>query len=290
MTINRGICLLLLAALLLGLGCVKPAGESPTGETTATPESVSVATNVPAPTSAAPTAVPTATPTPVPTDTPEPTATPALYGLVIGVDPGHQQTPNRAQEPVAPGASETKAKVASGTMGVSSHVREYVVNLDVGLLLRDMLVAAGATVIMTHDIADVNISNSERAILFNEAEVDLAIRLHCNGSDDRKVHGAFMLIPKEYRTTHYEENLAAARCIIDAYCAETGIAMLKKEGITYRGDQTGFNWCTRPIVCIEMGHMTNAEEDCKLTDPDFQVKMAQGILNGIIAYFQSQNG
>lgn len=40
------------------------------------------------------------------------------------------------------------------------------------------------------------------------------------------------------------------------------------------------------IINIEMGHMSNEAEDYNLSDPDYQVKMAQGLLNGILAYFK----
>ena len=49
----------------------------------------------------------------------------------IGIDPGHQAHGNSAQEAVAPGSSETKAKVSSGTYGRFTGVPEYEVNLDV---------------------------------------------------------------------------------------------------------------------------------------------------------------
>ena len=77
---------------------------------------------------------------------------------------------------MAPGSKETKQKVAGGCRGVKSGVYEYEVNLNVGLLLRDLLQEAGATVVMTHEVLDVNISNSQRAQMFNEAKVDLGIR------------------------------------------------------------------------------------------------------------------
>ncbi len=220
-------------------------------------------------------------------ETAAPTAAPGpLTGFVIGLDPGHQLVYDPAREPVAPGSSETKQKVAGGCRGVKSGVYEYEVNLDVSLLLRDMLEEAGATVIMTHEVLDVNISNVQRAQMFNEANVDLGIRIHCNKSDNSKTAGAFMLVPTENRTKFYEENVRAAQVILKAYCAETGLSMRYKDGITYRNDQTGFNWCTRPIINIEMGHLSNPSEDALLSDPAFQVKMARGLFNGILQYFR----
>jgi N-acetylmuramoyl-L-alanine amidase len=189
-------------------------------------------------------------------------------------------------EPVAPGSSTMKKKVSSGTRGVATGVYEYEVNLAVGILLRDMLEDAGATVVMTHTKANVNISNIERAELFNDNSVDLGVRLHCNGNTDHSVRGAFMLVPKSKSYPYYGDCVLAAKAILKAYGEETGLNTEK--GITYRSDQTGFNWCTRPVTNIEMGHMTNANEDRLLTDADFQAKMARGIFNGIVAYFKEK--
>ncbi|MDL2218213.1 N-acetylmuramoyl-L-alanine amidase [Christensenellaceae bacterium OttesenSCG-928-M15] len=243
----------------------------------------------------APSATPEPTPAPTPSPTPEALKTEEpqketsgakpLKGLIIGVDPGHQIKANREQEPVSPGSSDTKNKVSSGTQGVYTKIAEHEVNLNVGLKLQKLLADAGATVIMTRTSTDVNISNVERAQLFNKKKVDLGVRIHCNGSTDQSVTGAFMLVPKDKNYPYYSENVKAAKCILEAYGKATGIGT--KKGITYRADQTGFNWCERPIVNIEMGHMTNKEEDLKLTNKDFQSKMAKGIYNGIVDYFTS---
>ena len=206
-----------------------------------------------------------------------------LAGLTIGIDPGHQAKGNSAREPEAPGSSKMKKKVSSGTQGRWSRVPEYEVNLAVGLLLRDLLREQGATVIMTRETNDVDISNVERAQLFNRKKVDYALRLHCNGKDDESVHGAFMLIPRE--NPFAEDCKQAAALLLDSYCAATGAKHL---GVTKRSDQTGFNWCERMIVNIEMGHMTNKAEDARLTSPDYQKKMAQGLLDGICAYFEKK--
>lgn len=205
-----------------------------------------------------------------------------LAGYVIGIDPGHQAKGNAEQEPVAPNSNKTKKKVSSGTQGRFSRVPEYEVNLAVGLLLRDLLEEQGATVVMTRETNDVNISNVERAQLFNEKKTDYALRLHCNGSEDKTIHGAFMLVPTE--NPYLEECDRAAELLIEEYCKATGA---KNLGITKRSDQTGFNWSERMVINIEMGHMTNKEEDFKLTDAKYQEKMAQGLADGILAYFKA---
>lgn len=244
-----------------------------------------VPTPVPSP---APTAIPTNTPTPtaVPTDTPAPTPTPLpMAGIVIGIDPGHQRIYDPKPEPVAPGSSQTKQRVAGGARGVKSRVLEYQVNLAVGLMLRDLLEQAGATVYMTRTTHDVNISNKERAEFFNAHNVDMGIRLHCNRSDNAKKTGAYILLPAEERTDWYDTNLAMAASVIHHYCEATGMEMAAKDGIVARRDQTGFNWCTRPTFNIEMGYMSHPEDDARLSDPVFRQTAAQGLFAGIFAYF-----
>ena len=260
----------------------EPVSEDPTPEPTVAPleeDTVTVPTPIPQEVFDVP------TPTRDSTEPVTPEPVPPLAGRVIGIDPGHQKDADADPEPIAPGASETKARCSVGTRGVTSNVYEYQVNLDVALKLKALLEAKGAKVILTRSTNDVNISNKERAELFNRYEVDLAIRLHCNGADDPSVRGAFMLVPTKSCTTTYSENVQAASAIIERYCAVTGLKVRKNNGIAYRSDQTGFNWCTRPIVCIEMGHLSNEKEDMLLTNAAFQDKMAFGILDGILAYF-----
>ncbi len=233
--------------------------------------------------------------------TPEPEKTPAavetqsaaqgavqsdvLKGKRIGIDPGHQAKANRNKEPQGPNSDVMKNKVSSGTSGVNTGIREYQVNLDVALLLQKKLLAAGAEVYMTRTTHDVDISNKARAEFFNDNKVDLGLRLHCNGSEDESAHGAFMLVPKDKSYPYYIECVKAAKCILESYAAATGLSTAK--GITYRADQTGFNWCSRPVTNIEMGHLTNAQDEKLLSDPAFQERMAQGIYEGIVRYFAS---
>ncbi len=270
-----------------------PSPSAPPSPIATTPPDVTQTATVPPSLTPAPSPSATVKPTEAPTETPVPaTAKPAnasnasgtpLTGIVIGLDPGHQAHSNSDQEPVAPGSSDTKKKVSSGTQGRFTGVAEYKVNLQVGLTLKQILTDLGATVVMTRESHDVNISNSERAVMLNDAGADLVIRLHCNGSDNSDKHGAVVLIPSNDCTAAINDaSKEAGKCIIKAFVDATGA---KDLGLQPRSDQTGFNWSTVPVCNVEMGYMTNEEEDKLLIKDDYQNLCAHGIANGIVDYF-----
>ncbi|MEA5003084.1 MAG: N-acetylmuramoyl-L-alanine amidase [Christensenella sp.] len=205
-----------------------------------------------------------------------------LSGITIGIDPGHQAQGNSDKEPQAPDSSVKKAKVSSGADGANTGTPEYKITLAVGLKLRELLEENGAEVVMTRESSDVNISNKERAQLFNDAGTDLAVRLHCDGVDDSGVHGALMLVPSgQYTEGFAAQSRAAGEAILSAFVAETGA---KNRGVSERDDQTGFNWSTVPVCNMEMGCLSNGSEEALLISDEYQQKCAQGVLQGILDY------
>ena len=222
------------------------------------------------------------TPEPMPTLEPLETAEPLrLTGVKIGIDPGHQARGNSDKEPVAPGSDEMKAKVSSGTAGVRTGVAEYLVNMDVSLQLRDALEALGAEVYLTHETVDVDISNMERAIMMNDLGVDLVLRIHCNGSTNSKANGIGLYIRKTGENAEACE--LAAQALLPAMSAATGA---REDGIFKRDTYTGLNWSTVPCILVEMGYMSNPEEDVLLNDPEYQAKLVEGMVEGICAYME----
>lgn len=207
---------------------------------------------------------------------------------IVGIDPGHQSEniDMSATEPNGPGSSTMKAKASTGTSGSFSGLPEYQLNLNVSLLLRDILEQRGYQVVMTRTDNDTAISNKERAELVASKGAEICVRIHANGDDSSGVSGALTMCPSQqnpYVSSLYDSSNRLSRCIIDSYCAATGF---QNRGIIYTDSMTGINWSTIPVTIVEMGFMTNQNDDLKMADSSFQQTMAEGIANGVDAYFQ----
>ena len=232
-------------------------------------------------------AVNTPEPSLEPGTVPEPEEVPLPKHKIV-IDPGHQNAADLGKEPIGPGAAETKYRVTGGTYGKASGQYEYELNLIVSLLLRDELETRGYEVILTRSEHEVRLSNAERAAIANEAGADAFVRIHANGSEDPTVQGALticMTPNNPYNAWLYDESRALSECVLEGFLAETGA---KGQPIWETDTMSGINWSQVPVTILEMGYMSNAEEDLRMATEAYQKSMAIGIANGIDAYFQKQ--
>lgn len=207
-------------------------------------------------------------------------------GHIVCIDAGHQQAGISEQEPNGPGSSVMKAKLTTGTSGIATGLAEYQLNLDVSQMLQQELLNRGYQVIMIRTTNDCPMSNAERAVYANESGAEIFVRIHANSSDDPSVNGAMFYAPSAANPYLSADVISAsntlASTMLSFYCSTTGLA---NKGLLQDDSMTGINWCTIPVTIVEMGFMSNPEEDQKMANPEFQAVIAQGLANGIDAYF-----
>lgn len=284
----------LLLCLAVCAGCHAAPEEAPAEpyepaaqqEQAAEPEAESAAEPVAAP-EPEPVSASEPEPEPLPEPEPEPESEPLpLAGHIICIDPGHCVTGEASKgyrEPVSPLSDETKPRYLSGTQGAA--LTEEKLNLIVGLKLRDALEALGAEVVMTREVSEISLPNTERCRIANESGADVHVHIHADGSEDKSVHGVSVLIPggKLLGTPSIvDESARLGQLMVDCVAEETGA---KNRGTVTRSDLTGLNFSEIPSVFIEMGFMSNPEEDALLSSEDYQDKIVTGMANSLMDWY-----
>ena len=178
-------------------------------------------------------------------------------GKVIMIDPGHGGHD--------PGASTEDAI-------------EKKINLSVALKLRDMLVQAGATVIMTRD-TDVYTSLTDRSSLANRIMPDVFISIHSNSAWAVTAAGS-----ESYYNNLEFFSKQLATFVLDELVKVTGQTRRRVEF----GDLHVVRETFMPSTLIELGFISNAAERARLISDEYQDKAALGIFNGLEKYFASE--
>ena len=256
----------------------KPTAQKPavTEPTTKKPQTTQPVTTKPT--------QPTQPTTQKPTVTEPTTEDPEERDVLVVIDAGHQAKGDRGKEPIGPGAEILKTKVSSGTQGVETGVPEYELNLQVAMKLKSLLESRGYAVKMVRNSNDVNISNAQRAEFANEQKADVFVRIHANGDENSSTHGILTICQtanNPYNSSLYPQCKLLSQHVLDETVKTTGA---KKMFVWETDTMTGINWCKVPVTTIEMGYMSNPEEDKLLSTEEYQQKLAEGIANGIEKY------
>ncbi len=204
---------------------------------------------------------------------------------IIVIDAGHQMHAMSETEPDGPGSDTYKAKVTGGTQGTLTGLAEYELNLRVALALRDVLVAQGYCVVMVRETNEVQISNAERAQLANEIGAHVNLRIHANGDVDASLAGAVTICQtaqNPYNANIYSECRRLSEVMLNAFCAGTEIGEYR---VWETDTMAGINWASVPTTIVEMGFLTNAEDEAIMASEGFAAKAAQALAAGIAQYF-----
>lgn len=212
-----------------------------------------------------------------------------LSGVKVCLDPGHQaQKANTSQVFHMPGSTK---KVKGGSSGMAQGCltlrKESVVVLEIAYRTASRLQALGAEVIMTRTTEDTSVSNFERAEIANQSNADYFIRIHLNMFKSKTTHAVFVYCPLNSpyakEAANKETYQLLANALLDEFMLSTGAA----PGYTRFSDQfIANNWGKMPTFLLEAGNMSTPSDDLLASQPFYQEKMAEGIVNGVLQMHQ----
>ena len=213
-----------------------------------------------------------------------------LSGVVVCIDPGHQENGEYVREPIGPGLEGTTVGKGGMAQGKVTLRKESIVVMETSIILRDLLLAEGATVVLTRDRQDIFHTNIERCEIAEQAGAHIMLRLHCNNSSKTSKSGIQIYCPlnSDYAraVAAPEEYRALAQAFLDEMKTAVGYDLKDATGTVRLNDSyVGNNWAKMPCFLVEMGYMSNAGEDELMATASYQAKLVKGMADGIDAYF-----
>lgn len=291
------VAILLVITVALGIATAvkdsKENKEQPGQNTTVTPvpDTTGGATKTPHNPDSTP--EPDATVTPDATETPAPTPTQAQAPTekpkhVVAIDPGQQKSSMSEKEPIGPGAEATKVKMSSGATSSTTNKKEHEWTLLFSMRLKAALEARGYGVVMTRETADVKISNAERAQMVNTTDAEIYVSIQADAVGNESANGIYAQVPSKNNTfvpQLVSDCKSLAKAIQTRLIKETGAY---DRGVKEYDDLAAINYSKIPVTVLQLGYMSNKEEDAKLWSEEYQDKMIQAICDGIDAYFAGE--
>ena len=183
-----------------------------------------------------------------------------LTGKSILLDPGHG-----GKDP--------------GAISFSGKYEKYV-NLEVANKLKDILESMGAKVHMTRT-GDYYITNKERGRMADKLGTDMLLSIHHNSLNNSDYFGLSTYYNTvNYKSPSYGYNLAEA-----IYLNAITINGVYRDGILDRNYEV-LRETNTPAALIEIGFMSNPQEEMNIHNGSFQNTIASKIADGIVDYFK----
>ncbi len=182
-----------------------------------------------------------------------------LKGKTIVIDPGHG-----GEDPGAPGPGDL-------------HEKDVVLNMS--LYLQELLLEAGAEVIMTRtEDVDVDLYDRPNAEFIDETDFFISVHAnaHGHGADAVNTHGIMTLY-------NYDHNEKLADIMLDRVTEEMDLPEL----YTWRRNIAVTRYTQFPCVLVEAGYMMHPEDNWYIFHPRGQQQFAAAMMEGIKEYFLS---
>lgn len=205
---------------------------------------------------------------------------------IVVIDPGHGGSGNSGMELQSPDSDILKIKDPGGCVGVNTGISEYKVAWEVSMKLKSLLERNGITVMLTKQDINESPGNIERAEVGNNNNASLEIRIHCDSASSSNAYGATTLVPGYIGYSKDVSDVSKGYGEIIQTSLVSKCNMYNR-GVVTRDDLTGFNWSKVPVILVELGFLSNPNEEQLLISNEYQNKLAEGMAEGIIKCLES---
>lgn len=165
-----------------------------------------------------------------------------------------------------------------GTIGYVLGVFEKDVVLPISLELGRLLEEQGAVVVYTRT-DDRYVSYFDRVAVANMVNAEIFISVHANSYEGTAAKGIETLY-----NPLYLENFRLAQAVQSELVQSLNAV---NRGVRPRTDLHVLNNVKMPAVLVEVGFLSHPEEEEMLIDPEYQKMIAEGLLNGVLIFFQN---
>lgn len=162
-------------------------------------------------------------------------------------------------------------------------IKEKDVNLALALKTQALLESLGYDVIMTRT-NDIDIDLNERANIANRNNADIFVSIHHNSTTNPDINGLEILYcPRDLGTNKTDEQYPLAYSVSKGILASTGG---EDRGIIQRPKLVVIREANMPAILVEVGYLSNAEDEARILDENYQNLVVIGLVNGIQNYFE----
>ncbi len=220
-----------------------------------------------------------------------PTKKGRLSGLVIALDPGHDLGNGRHISAINKKywVGLTKTCNTTGT-ATNAGYPEATYNFDVVARLRRLLVAQGATVVVTRDrntTATYGPCIGARGALPSQEKAAFMVQVHADGAPS--TGRGFHIIAPAYYKGYTDDIYAGSAKLAAAMVSGMVSAGLPRstylsKTIQVRKDVGAINMANVPTITVETLNMRNAGDAARAMSTSGRQKVAQGLYAGILRY------
>ena len=182
-------------------------------------------------------------------------ASPEYKNILVALDAGHGGT-----DP--------------GAIGLVKKLKEKDLVLEITNKVNSILKSLGFKTILTRS-TDTYVTLSSRYTKANNANADLFVSTHFNSATSTSAKGI---------ETLYKGSTTLASSLQNELIKSTGAT---NRGLKKRTDLAVLNGTKMPSALVELGFISNKEEEEKISTSTYKDKLVNGIVNGIISYVKS---